>query len=87
MNDPEGGRLRGLLRNPAAQHAGAPLLPIGAHASRAWYLGSWDRLCIPKPFATVEIAYGPPLEVGEGKEGLRTAQAAVGRALDEVTHG
>ncbi len=26
MNDPEGGRLRGLLRNPAAQHAGAILL-------------------------------------------------------------
>ncbi|HEX9313400.1 MAG TPA: hypothetical protein VGA30_11340 [Actinomycetota bacterium] len=26
MNDPEGGRLRGLLRNPAAQHAGAFLL-------------------------------------------------------------
>jgi len=70
----------------AAQHAGAPLLPIGARASRAWYLRSWDRLCIPKPFATVEIAYGPPLELGEGKEGLRTAQAALGRALDEVTH-
>ena len=71
----------------AAQHAGAPLLPIGARASRAWYLRSWDRLCIPKPFATVEIAYGPPLQVGEGKEGLRAAQGALGRALHEVTHG
>ena len=71
----------------AAQHSGAPLLPIGARASRAWYLRSWDRLCIPKPFATVEIAYGPPLQVGEGKAGLRAAQGALGRALHEVTHG
>ena len=71
----------------AAQHAGAPLLPIGARASRAWYLRSWDRLCIPKPFATVEIAYGPPLVVGEGKAGLRMALESVGRALHEVTHG
>ncbi len=42
----------------AAQRAGAPILPIAAHADRAWYLSSWDRFMIPKPFATVTVAYG-----------------------------
>jgi len=42
----------------AAQRADAPILPIAAHADRAWYLSSWDRFMIPKPFAKVTIAYG-----------------------------
>ncbi len=70
----------------AAQHAGAALLPIAARTSSAWWLGSWDRMCIPKPFARLEIVYGAPIEVGPGKEGLRGAMDAVGRALQEVTH-
>jgi len=70
----------------AAQHAGAALLPIGARPSSAWWLGSWDRMCIPKPFARVDIVYGPPIEVAPGKEGLRRAMDAVGRALQQVTH-
>jgi len=70
----------------AAQHAGAALLPIGARPSAAWWLGSWDRMCIPKPFARVDVVYGPPIEVAPGKEGLRGAMDAVGRALREVTH-
>jgi len=70
----------------AAQHAGAALLPIGAMPSSAWWLGSWDRMCIPKPFARVDVVYGPPIEVAPGKEGLRGAMEAVRRALQEVTH-
>jgi lysophospholipid acyltransferase (LPLAT)-like uncharacterized protein len=70
----------------AAQHSGAALLPLGAQPSSAWWLGSWDRMCIPKPFARLEIVYGPPIEVGPGKEGLRGAMDAVGRALQQVTH-
>ena len=70
----------------AAQHAGVPLLPIGARPSSAWWLGSWDRMCIPKPFARVEIEYSAPIEVGPGKDGMRGAMDAVGRALQEVTH-
>ncbi len=69
----------------AAQHAGVPLLPIGARPSSAWWLGSWDRMCIPKPFAAIEVVYGPPIEVAPGKDGLRRAMEAVGRALQDVT--
>ena len=70
----------------AAQHSGAALLPLGARPSSAWWLGSWDRMCIPKPFARLEIVYGPPIEVAPGKEGMRGAMDAVGRALQHVTH-
>ncbi|HSJ64039.1 MAG TPA: lysophospholipid acyltransferase family protein [Gemmatimonadaceae bacterium] len=38
----------------------APILPVAASASRAWRLRSWDRFMIPKPFARVTVAYGPP---------------------------
>jgi lysophospholipid acyltransferase (LPLAT)-like uncharacterized protein len=43
-------------------------------------------MCIPKPFAKIDVVYGPPLEVAPGKEGLRRAMEAVGHALQEVTH-
>lgn len=55
----------------AAHRAGAPLLPIAAWASRAWRLRSWDQFLIPKPFARVTVAYGPPTEVR-----ARSARAA-----------
>jgi lysophospholipid acyltransferase (LPLAT)-like uncharacterized protein len=30
---------------------------------RAWRLKSWDEFIIPKPFARVTVAYGPPTKV------------------------
>ena len=44
----------------AAQLTGLPLVPIGVGADRAWYLNSWDRFMIPKPFSSVGIRYGAP---------------------------
>ena len=70
----------------AAQHAEAPLVPVAARPSAAWWLRSWDRFCIPKPFASVEVVYGAALEVGKGKDELRRGIAGVEQALHEVTH-
>jgi len=61
----------------AAQRAGVPLLTVGAHASSAWHLKSWDRFLIPKPFARVNVAYGGPERVGG--ESPREAAAEVPR--------
>lgn len=47
----------------AAQRANAPVIPLAAHASRAWRLRSWDRFIIPKPFARIVIAYADPAYV------------------------
>ncbi|MGA7155940.1 MAG: lysophospholipid acyltransferase family protein [Acidobacteriaceae bacterium] len=46
-----------------------------AEADRAWYLKSWDRFAIPKPFSTV--TFGWPAHVGLELE-------LVQRALDEA---
>ncbi len=47
----------------AASKAGALILPLAAHADRAWRLNSWDRFMIPQPFARVTIAYGDPVRL------------------------
>jgi lysophospholipid acyltransferase (LPLAT)-like uncharacterized protein len=69
----------------AAQHAGVPIIPGTMRSSRAWSLSSWDRFRIPKPFATIEVVYGVPLEVGSGKEGLRAGMSAVEAALHAMS--
>jgi lysophospholipid acyltransferase (LPLAT)-like uncharacterized protein len=47
----------------AAQLSGAAILPMSGSASRAWWPGSWDRFCIPRPFARVRVRYGEPRRV------------------------
>jgi lysophospholipid acyltransferase (LPLAT)-like uncharacterized protein len=69
----------------AAQHAGVPIIAVGANASAAWRVGSWDRMCVPMPFAKIDVRYGPPILIGSGKDGLRRGMEAVQRSLHEVT--
>ncbi len=42
---------------------GTPLVPFHAEAARHWTAKSWDRTQIPKPFTTVALAIGAPIEV------------------------
>jgi len=69
----------------AAQHAGTPLLPISARPSSAWRLRSWDRFLVPRPFATIHVAYGAPISVAPGKDNLRRGMDEVERALRALT--
>jgi lysophospholipid acyltransferase (LPLAT)-like uncharacterized protein len=46
-----------------AKTTGNPVLPFHLEASRHWSLRSWDRTQIPKPFATVALVVGAPLDV------------------------
>ena len=46
-----------------------PMLPIACAAKKAWYLGSWDRFMIPKPFTRVVVAVGAPVSVTEAQPG------------------
>jgi lysophospholipid acyltransferase (LPLAT)-like uncharacterized protein len=74
---------------------GNPLLPFHLEASSAWTLGSWDRTQIPKPFATVSLVVGEPIDVPrhasddaleEARRGLeRRLQSLEQRALALVT--
>jgi lysophospholipid acyltransferase (LPLAT)-like uncharacterized protein len=71
----------------AAQLAGVPILCIGARASAAWRLRSWDGFVIPKPFARIDVVYAVPITVSAGKEAARAGVTSLQRALQEVTHG
>ena len=59
----------------AAHRAEAPVVVFGVHATRAWYLSSWDRFMIPKPFARLTIVFDTPTMVSG--ESARDAADAV----------
>jgi lysophospholipid acyltransferase (LPLAT)-like uncharacterized protein len=46
-----------------AKLTGNPVVPFHMEASRYWNLGSWDRTQIPKPFSTVSLVVGTPIDV------------------------
>jgi lysophospholipid acyltransferase (LPLAT)-like uncharacterized protein len=71
-----------------AKATGNPVLPFHLEASRHWTLGSWDRTQIPKPFATVAIAMGEPIDVAgtadeTGIESARLTMEERLRALEQ----
>jgi lysophospholipid acyltransferase (LPLAT)-like uncharacterized protein len=47
----------------AARITGAPVIPVMAGCQRAWWVEGWDRFMIPKPFAQVSVAIGPPRRI------------------------
>jgi len=71
----------------AAQISGAPVVPVALGANRAWYLKSWDRFMIPKPFSSLRIRYGPPRWVPREaeEEDLKALARELERELREFT--
>jgi lysophospholipid acyltransferase (LPLAT)-like uncharacterized protein len=68
----------------AARQAQVPILPVAAAASAVWKLRSWDRLLVPRPFARIRVAYGPPLEPGSS-DAPEHAARELARRLDAVS--
>jgi len=46
-----------------AKATGNPIIPFHIEAGRYWTANSWDRTQIPKPWSTVAIAIGEPMEI------------------------
>jgi len=46
-----------------ARATGNPVLPFHIEASSHWTANSWDRTQIPKPFSTIALVIGEPLDV------------------------
>ena len=69
-----------------AQLTGAPLIPIAAAASRAWWFESWDRFLVPKPFARIAVAYGRPVLVPREADAatLEEARSTLQHELDSL---
>jgi lysophospholipid acyltransferase (LPLAT)-like uncharacterized protein len=51
-----------------AKATGNPVVPFHIEADRYWTANSWDRTQIPKPWSTVAIAIGEPLDIAGGAE-------------------
>jgi lysophospholipid acyltransferase (LPLAT)-like uncharacterized protein len=66
-----------------ARASGNPVVPFHIEASSKWTAKSWDLTQIPKPFTTVAVAIGEPLEVpGEASdEGLETIRQELEKRL------
>jgi len=65
-----------------AKATGSPVLPFHLEASRHWTLNSWDGTQIPKPFATVSLAMGAPMEVAGDADDHAIGRAR--RALEDT---
>ena len=66
-----------------AKTTGNPVLPFHIEADRYWTLNSWDRTQVPKPYATVALAIGEPLEVAADADdaGVETARGVLEERL------
>lgn len=88
---PDGPRGPRYVAKPGIVHlakaTGADVYPVSYAASRCWRLRSWDRLIVPKPFARLTIAVGPPLRVASGADDatLKEARLQVETRLNELT--
>ena len=67
-----------------AKATGNPVLPFHVEADRHGTLNSWDRTQVPKPYATVALAMGEPLEVAADADDSRVETAR--RMLEERLH-
>ncbi len=86
---PDGPRGPARIAKPGAvavaQWTGVAIVPVGASASSFWQVSSWDGFVIPKPFATVQILYGTPLTVSQGRAGRQNANAKLEAGLNAVS--
>jgi len=46
-----------------ASRSKRPIQPVSFVARPAWHFGSWDRACLPLPFARIECRYAEPLAI------------------------
>jgi lysophospholipid acyltransferase (LPLAT)-like uncharacterized protein len=46
-----------------SRKTGAWVVPVCVAYERAWRLGTWDQMLVPKPFSQVLVRYGTPFQV------------------------
>lgn len=69
----------------AAFETGIPIILAAVAADRAWYLKTWDRFMIPKPFARVVVQYQPSIAVsGPTARDAAACAPNLGAALDAL---
>jgi len=67
-----------------SQMTKAPMIPIACAAKSAWYLSSWDRFMIPKPFTQVVVAVGESISVDKSEKDLSVVQLQMEEAINTL---
>ena len=69
-----------------ARATGNPVLPFHIESSSHWTANSWDRTQIPKPFSTIALVIGEPLDVPADTtdQQLESARQELERRLQEL---
>ncbi len=67
-----------------SQMTKAPMVPVACAAKNAWYLGSWDKFMIPKPFTQVVVAVGKAVSVEKAEKDLSVVQAQMEAAINAM---
>jgi lysophospholipid acyltransferase (LPLAT)-like uncharacterized protein len=67
-----------------AKLTGNPVVPFHMEASSYWSLNSWDRTQVPKPFSTVAVAVGMPIDVRSDVDAAGIEQKR--REVEEALH-
>lgn len=66
-----------------AQRGRVPIVPVAAWSPSCWRLSSWDRMEIPKPFATVHVGCAAGFEVSQ-ETTLEAAAAELAERLAQL---
>jgi lysophospholipid acyltransferase (LPLAT)-like uncharacterized protein len=67
-----------------ARETGAWILPFTGAATRPFFLKSWDRYLVPKPFARCVVGYGEPFPLPPDMPDAE-ALSRIGAAVDAIT--
>jgi lysophospholipid acyltransferase (LPLAT)-like uncharacterized protein len=67
-----------------ARDTGAWILPFTSSSARPWFLQSWDRYLVPKPFGRCVVGYGEAFEVPASMPD-EDALAKITAAVDAIT--
>jgi lysophospholipid acyltransferase (LPLAT)-like uncharacterized protein len=62
-----------------AKATGNPIVPFHIEADRYWTADSWDRTQVPRPWATVAIAIGEPMQIANDAD-----EAAIERGRQDL---
>lgn len=68
----------------AAKEAKAQIVPFSWQAKRFWQLNTWDQMKIPKPFTTVNIAFGPAIALQGSEEDFEKEACLLKTALESL---
>ena len=65
-----------------SQMTKVPMVPLACAAKSAWYLGSWDRFMVPKPFTKIVVAVGESISVDKSVKDLSPVQTQMEEAIN-----